>query len=286
MSKSLRTNNITQTYFALRLALALISFALPIVLYGSAHVLTGLPLQPSLSAYYYSDFGSIFVGSLFAIGMGLLTYKGFSRVEDWSLNIGGVLAVAIAVFPMQPDDAWPCIYPDFKIGESTLIANHFDRSSQWAVDLEFHYYCAILFFMVLAFVVTFCSHQTLHLVPLKQRRRFLLAYLLCGLLFVGSIGASYVILNYAGGATGNACSKHVLFGVECAGVFSFAIYWLVKTWECWRYDTDIRIPNRRRPHAVGDGGDGQNKAFLAPYEPAPADEKFWDLERYLKLWSR
>lgn len=286
MSNRYRTNSFTQTYFTLRLGLALISFALPIALYFSANVLTALPLLPSLSAYYYADSGAIFVGSLFAIGMGLLSYKGFSRVEDWSLNFGGVLAVAIAMFPMQPVDAWPCIYADFDMGKWGSIADHFDRSSQWAVNLGIHYYCAVLFFVVLAFVMTFCSHQTLHLVPLKERRRFLLAYLLCGLLFIGSVGASYVILGNAGGSSGNACTKHVLFGVECAGVYSFAIYWLVKTWECWKYDTDRRIPNRRRPHAAGDAADGHNKAFLAPDEPAPADEDFWDLERYFKLWSR
>jgi hypothetical protein len=56
-----------------------------------------------MSRYYYA-LGSDgylmrdwFVGLLFAVGNFLYLYKGFGRAEDWALNIGGVLALGVAM---------------------------------------------------------------------------------------------------------------------------------------------------------------------------------------------
>ncbi len=78
----------------------------------------GDTLQTSLSAYYfgfqpkvdtnwaYSNYPTrvFFVGILFALGFSLWAYKGFSRLENILLNIAGLCAILVAIFPMWPGD--------------------------------------------------------------------------------------------------------------------------------------------------------------------------------------
>ncbi len=55
-----------------------------------------------MSVYYYSRMGDVFVGALISIGLFLYLYKGFSTRENWALNVGGALAVSVALLPTSP----------------------------------------------------------------------------------------------------------------------------------------------------------------------------------------
>jgi hypothetical protein len=55
--------------------------------------------QRSISAYYYTPVRAIFVGSLMAVGLSLIVYKGRSRGEDPFLNFAGMLAPVVAIVP-------------------------------------------------------------------------------------------------------------------------------------------------------------------------------------------
>src|ERR1700733_14650519 len=98
--------NIMATYFSLRIGIAAVGIALPLVVgivgYFYAHVC----LQRSISAYYHAvgptghSMRNWFIGSLFVIGVFLYLYKGFSMLENILLNVGGLLAVLIALVPM------------------------------------------------------------------------------------------------------------------------------------------------------------------------------------------
>jgi hypothetical protein len=50
-----------------------------------------------------------FVGILFAVDTILFLYQGITRLEDYALNLAGVFALGIALFPMT----WP-VAPDSK----------------------------------------------------------------------------------------------------------------------------------------------------------------------------
>ena len=56
-------------------------------------------LQNSISAYYYTPVRAIFVGSMFAVGLSLIVYKGRGSKEDFFLNLAGMLAPVVAVAP-------------------------------------------------------------------------------------------------------------------------------------------------------------------------------------------
>lgn len=55
--------------------------------------------QTSVSAYYYTPVGAIFVGVLMAIGLCLIVIKGSTAWEDATLNAAGMLAPIVAVVP-------------------------------------------------------------------------------------------------------------------------------------------------------------------------------------------
>jgi peptidoglycan/LPS O-acetylase OafA/YrhL len=55
--------------------------------------------QTSISAYYYTPVRAIFVGSMMAVGLSLIVYKGRSLWEDACLNVAGMLAPVVAIAP-------------------------------------------------------------------------------------------------------------------------------------------------------------------------------------------
>jgi len=57
----------------------------------------------SISAYYYTPARSVFVGSLCALGVSLIVYKGHSPEEDVLLNFSGLMAFVVAMVPTVPD---------------------------------------------------------------------------------------------------------------------------------------------------------------------------------------
>src|SRR5215468_3157099 len=95
--------HILATYFTLRIGVAVIAIAFPLILGIVGKLYAGLPLQHSMSAYYHAindgkSLRDVFVGILFAVGAFLYLYKGFSGKENIALNIAGILAVGIAIF--------------------------------------------------------------------------------------------------------------------------------------------------------------------------------------------
>ena len=53
----------------------------------------------SISAYYYTPVRGVFVGSLVAVGLGLVAIKGREGPEDLMLNLAGMLAPLVALVP-------------------------------------------------------------------------------------------------------------------------------------------------------------------------------------------
>ena len=83
----------------LRLGIGAVGIALPIVLVVGHIVITGRPtLLDSLSGYYHTEMRDVFVGSLFAIGVFLISYR-YRWPDDLLSTVAGLLAIAVALFP-------------------------------------------------------------------------------------------------------------------------------------------------------------------------------------------
>ena len=205
--------SISKSYLILRRGLALLAIAMPILL------LLGVGLdnvQPSISAYYHFRAGSeaaygsgtmrdFFVGILWAIGTFLYFYKGYSREEDRALDVAGLAALGVALFPMSwtASDTAPAI---------------FDR---------LHSASAIIFFLAIAYVCLFRSKDTLEILKEPHRGRFKLGYRILGTLMI--VLPAAVLAAHLLSPPGR--SRFPVLLIEIAGIYVFATFWLVKSRE-------------------------------------------------------
>ncbi len=229
-------NQIAATYKMLRLGLAVMAFAFPPLLWVGGHFLAGLPLAGSMSAYYHAGdplhpgqgvMRNEFVGILFAVGVLLFAYQGYSRFEDYALNLAGVVALGIALFPMK----WPT-QPN-------------DRS------FSLHGTCAISFFVCIAYVCIWRAADTLPLIhDDATRKRYLRTYQFLGLAMVLCPVFAWVLISRM------PFHKSAIFFVELAGIYVFATYWVIKSHEASKTNVDKKATLgklRVKPHGLSDG---------------------------------
>lgn len=256
MKKDL-SNQIAATYKTLRLGLAVLAFAFPPLLAVGGFLLGHLPLAGSLSAYYHYhpiepprlDMGAAdqsipvqkivakdapgqgvmrntFVGILFAVGGLLFAYQGFTRLEDFALNLAGILAWGVALFPMK----WP-----EGTGDSSF---------------SLHGIFAVSFFVAIAYVCIFRAGDTLPLIENEViRKRYIRTYKILGGAMVVFPFLAWALISLSPWRTS------VIFFVELAGIYVFATYWVTKSLEASKTRMDekatrgeLRVP----PHGVFD----------------------------------
>jgi hypothetical protein len=197
-----------------------------------------LPLAGSMSAYYHASdslhptqgspgkgvMRDEFVGILFAVGVILFVYQGYTRLEDWALNLAGILAWGIALFPM----AWPS-------GASNS-------------SFSLHGTCAISFFICIAYVCIFRASDTLALIHNKTLyRAYRRTYICLGIAMVALPAFAFFLISQLPWHTS------AIFFVELAGIYVFATYWIVKSHEVSKTDSDRKAAMgklRIEPHGV------------------------------------
>jgi hypothetical protein len=217
MNPNEREDHILNTFFTLSIGMGILAIVFPLILGIGGYTYAGLPLQNSMSAYYHAniDHRSMrdwFVGILFAIGAFLYLYKGFSPKEDIALNLAGIFAWGIALFPME----WECT----------------TNCSKFSI----HGTCASLFFLCISFVCIFCSSDTTKLILNEQsKRNYKIVYRILGGLMLASPLIAFTI-NLLLQQPGS-----IIFYIEAAGIFAFALYWLTKSRELSRTDAIKRI---------------------------------------------
>jgi len=232
------SNQITVTYRMLRLGLAVLAFAFPILLWGGGYILGHLPLAGSMSAYYHaSDLShpelgppgqgvmrNVFVGILFVVGGLLIVYQGMSRFEDWALNLAGVTAFGVALFPMSWGPA--------------------------AHDHVFsvHGAFAITFFACIAYVCIWRAGDSLVLIQdPKAKQKYQRLYQSLGVAMVLCPLAAWALISLL------PFKKTVIFFVELAGIYVFALYWVIKSREASRTQLDEKAQSGKvtaRPQGV------------------------------------
>lgn len=206
------------TYITLRRGMAIMAFAFPLLLWLVGRLLYGIQLQNSMSAYYFAvpapgsdafPMRTWFVGLLFAIGGFLYLYKGFTDRENFALNLAGIFAVMVAVFPMDRDGA---------VGAERSLAS----------QLSIHGASAVLLFVCLAFVAIWCADKTLRLLPEVHKgkeKNFRRWYRIIGLAMVAAPAGAFVYTLVSGDRA------RYVFVVEALGIWAFAAYWAVKSYE-------------------------------------------------------
>jgi len=193
------------SYMGLRKAVGFIGLGLPFGLALGKLVFDGGGLQSTMSDYYHSNMRNLFVGSLCAISVFLMSYWGYDRIDNIAAKIASAFAVGVAFFPTTP--------------ETGII------SPQERVGGIIHITCAAGFFLTLAFFSLFLFRKTAPK-PTPQKRKRNVVYLVCGLTMVASIaliGITYLLPSDA-----SIRSLKPVFWLESLAVVAFGVSWLTK----------------------------------------------------------
>ena len=227
---------VRETYFFLRLGTGILALLFPLLLGIVGKLAENTPLQESLSAYYYTGMRDVFVGVLCAIGFFLLLYKGFTKHENWALNIAGVLAMGIAIIPMNCPGhlgtSLDCVAFSQVCRPFTASILHNTGS--------LHNDCAALFFLTIGYVSVFLSGETLYLIKDDRREYYKHAYRVLGWAMLLIPPAAWAWFNFVQPGNANGMNYSVL-AVEFAGIWIFAAYWLAKTFEIYHNEADQKF---------------------------------------------
>lgn len=140
-------NPLVLSYLTLRQAVGWIGLTLPMLLAVGGFALQGiahephLQIEPSISAYYYTGMGNVFVGLLCAIGVFHLATEGYDTSDRIAGRLACIFAFGVAWFPTTPQ-------------------LRVDPTQYQNLIGIFHYILAALLFLTLAFFCIFQFTQT------------------------------------------------------------------------------------------------------------------------------
>jgi cytochrome c biogenesis factor len=196
-------DSLVLSYLTLRKAVGIIGCALPIVLALGKMLVQGPGLQCTISDYYYTDMGNVFVGSLCAIGVFLLSCRGYDRRDEIAGRLACVFAVGVALFPTN-------------------------RCSGGTSPIGYlHLTFAALLFLTLAYFSIFLFTQTdPDKTPTPQKLQRNIVYRVFGYTILACIlSIAIVRLTALGTSLGRL---DPVFWLESLAVVSFGVSWLTK----------------------------------------------------------
>jgi len=203
----------TRSYLYLSLGMGIVAILLPILLVVSG----GYQVHDSISSFYHDKLGAtrdILVGCLCAVGVFLFLFHGLSKLENWLLNVAGVAIIGVALVPSPGDTGYG----------SALV----------------HRGSAIVFFLLIGIVAIFLSKGRIKdIQDAGKKRWFATAYTVVGALMI--LMPVVVAL-----VPSRLFANHSVLLAEWAGIWSFAAYWLLKTFE---YRLLLGIPWTVETHA-------------------------------------
>lgn len=206
-----------------------ISLLSPWILFLIGKIQYKIELPEAISEYYHITEGpagsgvgpmrDLFVGLLFAVGALLVAYKGYTKFENWSLNLAGVAAAGVALFPMT-----------WKVGDVVYFQGI--ELALGPLRPSLHGTCAIVLF---ACLIAVCFYEAWRA---KEAPDNLQGY--TPLYILAAIFMALSLLVVLAIKIQTDFPRHV-FWFEVAGLTSFAFYWFVKNREMKGKQVPIQV---------------------------------------------
>lgn len=194
------------SYLALRQAIGIIGLALPFVLVFGKMLLEGPGTQSSISGYYHTDMRDVFVGSMCAIAVFLISYRGYERKDDIAGDVACAFALGLALLPIAPDEG-------ATQGQKIIGALHF--------------LFAGCFFLTLAYFSLVLFRKTDPTRPPTRRKLQRNAvYAFCGYTILACLAAVAVIGLLSSDSPVKGLDP--VFWLESAAIVAFGASWLTK----------------------------------------------------------
>lgn len=193
------------SYLGLRKAIGIIAVLLPFVLVLGKSIIDGGGIKGSISAYYYTAMGNVFVGSLCAFGVFLMSYKGYEKKDDIAGTLACIFAIGVALFPTAPD---------LNATQANLVIG------------RLHHTFAALFFLMLTYFCLFLFTKSGQQHPTRRKKQRNTVYKICGYTMLASM-ALMVLLAVL---LSDTLTKqlHPTFWLESIAVLAFGVSWLTK----------------------------------------------------------
>lgn len=186
-------------------------------------------LQPSISHYYFTSMGDVFVGVLCAVALFLFSYKGYSVLDNHLANIAGFGALGTALFPtsylgdckgITCQTVRESVFSFLQINGSEC-----DKTSSWLSSETWHYVSAgSLFVCLVLFCIlfTFSNKPKAEITDEKHNRNKV--FVICALVI--SICIISILLAHQVFKVPDAST--ITFWLELAALVAFGISWLTK----------------------------------------------------------
>jgi len=193
-------------YTHLQQIVGVIAVALPFVLIIGNRALTGDELETSISAYYHTPMGGVFVGALAALGVFFLSYNykplpGFNLDNKLS-TLATVAALGVAFFPTT-SDASVATQSEQVVGRVHLI------------------FAGLLFTLLAVFALVLFPRSGGAKTAAKKHRN--IVYRTCGVIIIAAM-----VMVPVSNVLDPPEWLHAFFWLETICVVAFGISWLVK----------------------------------------------------------
>ena len=133
------------SYNTLRRAIGFTGLLLPLVIVIGYFINKGTKVQPSISDYYFTSVGDLFVGCLCAVSFFLFCYRGHESRDNRAANLAALFALCIALFPTSTElDA----------------SRHIGLLDEPGISTVIHFTSATLFFITLAYFSLFLFRKS------------------------------------------------------------------------------------------------------------------------------
>jgi hypothetical protein len=199
---------LASAYTYLQQIVGVIAILLPLVLLFGNKALTGDELESSISGYYHTPMGGIFVGALWALAVFFLSYNykplpGFNR-DNFLSTIASVAAVGVALFPTT-SDASVASQSEQVVGRVHLV------------------FAGLLFALLAVFALFLFPKTGKGTTMTREKRRRNVLYRTCGVIIVVAM-----VLVPVSNLADPPERLHAFFWLETICVVAFGVSWLIK----------------------------------------------------------
>jgi hypothetical protein len=199
-------NPLVLSYLAMRKAVGIVGFALPFALALGGFLIGREGIQVTMSDYYYTVMRGIFVGSLCAIGVFLMSTRGYDLYDEIAGRLAAAFAIGIALFPTTPS---------------------VDATSRARAIGTLHLTCAALFYLTVALIsILLFTKTTADNNPTLQKLQRNMVYRVCGYAILACIFIIFVIELLPNKTSLEKFTP--VFWLEAVASVSFGVSWLIK----------------------------------------------------------
>ena len=205
------------SYHALRRIVGVIALALPFVLtvgeilislLGPHHRLPQPLLQGTISDYFYTPVGTLYVGGLTGIALFLISSRGYDRTDEIAGYLAGIFAFGVALFPSEDPRATLYSRLQIQIG-------YVHSAFAGLMFLAIAYFCLVLFRR---------TSPERRITRGKRRRNRI--YAVCGVVILACTAVMAGLTVFEGDP--RLAPFHLFLVCESLAMFAFGVAWLTK----------------------------------------------------------